>query len=157
MIQKPEIQYVGQFYIYGSEAQKLEVKKERKKAKTRLPLARLEKIEKIYVDPVALVSIAVAVVMLVVMAVGMLQLREDWTEYEAMSGYVSRLRQENAQLSRDYRESFDLEEIRAQALGLGLVPESEVTSFSVTVTVPEPEPERTWIDDLIWFWEGLFA
>lgn len=157
MIQKPEIQYVGQFYVYGSEAQKLEVKKERKKAKTRLPLARLEKIEKIYVDPVALVSIAVAIVMLAVMIVGVLQIRDDWAEYEAMSRYVSQLNRENAQLSRDYRESFDLEEIQSKALGLGLVPESDVERISITVTVPEPEPERTWIDDLIWFWEGLFA
>lgn len=157
MIQKPEIQYVGQFYVYGSEAQKLEVKKERKKAKTRLPLAQLEKIEKVYVDPVALVSIAVAVVMLVVMIVGVLQIRDDWAEYEAMSGYVSKLKWENAQLSRDYSASYDREEIQSKALGLGLVPESEVAHISITVTVPEPEPERTWIDDLVWFWEGLFA
>lgn len=157
MIQKPEIQYVGQFYVYGSEARKLEAKKEQKKAKTRLPLARLEKIEKIYVDPVALVSIAVAVVMLAVMVVGALQLQEDWAEYEAMSGYVSQLKRENAMLSREYRESYDLEEIRAKAQGLGLVPESDVEHISITVTIPEPEPERTWIDDLVWFWEGLFA
>ena len=27
MVQKPKIQYVGQFYVYGSEAQKLETKR----------------------------------------------------------------------------------------------------------------------------------
>jgi len=155
MIQKPEIQYVGQFYVYGSEARKLEPK--RKKPKTRLPLAKLEKIETIYVDPVALVSIAVALLMLVVMVLGALQLRRDWEEYEGMSRYVSRLKQENARLDREYREGYDLEEVKAKAIGLGLVPKSEIKRISVFVTAPVLPPERTWKDDLIWFWEGLFA
>ena len=46
MERKPEIQYVGQFYVYGSEARQLEEKK-RRQAKTSLPMARLEKLEKL--------------------------------------------------------------------------------------------------------------
>lgn len=156
MIQKPKIQYVGQFYVYGSEAQKLEAKK-RKKAKTRLPMARLEKTDKICLDPVALVAIAVAVVMVIVMAAGLLQLYFDWTEYQTMSAYVSKLNQENATLTREYRDSYDLEEVRTKATGLGLVPESQVPVMVIQVTVPEPEPEPTWLDELIWFFQGLFA
>ena len=34
MAAKPEIQYVGQFYIYGSEAKKLEPKRQEKKKNT---------------------------------------------------------------------------------------------------------------------------
>lgn len=157
MIQKPEIQYVGQFYVHGSEARKLEVKKEPKKTKTRLPLARLEKQEKLYVDPVALVSILVAVVMLAVMIVGALQIEEDWAEYEAMSTYVSQLKRENARLAQEYRSGYNLEEIQSKALGLGLVSADEVERISVKVSIPEPEPEPTWIDEIIWFWNGLFA
>ena len=73
MAKKPEIQYVGQFYVYGSEAQVVAPKK---KAQFRLPKPKLEleKIEKIYVDPVALLGLAVAVVMLVCMVVGACQI-----------------------------------------------------------------------------------
>ena len=48
MIHKPEIQYIGQFYVYGSEARQLEHKKQRK-PKTKLPMARVRKVEKISV------------------------------------------------------------------------------------------------------------
>ena len=90
MIHKPEIQYIGQFYVYGSEARQLEHKKQRK-PKTKLPMARVRKVEKISVDPVALGGIVVAVALLVVMAVGALQLYRDWTDYYQMSTYVSQL------------------------------------------------------------------
>lgn len=157
MINKPEIQYVGQFYVYGSEAQKLETKKERRQAKTRLPLVHIQHVEKIGLDPVALAAIVTAVILLAVMMMGALQIREDWMQYQTMSDYLSGLNRENARLSREYRSSYDLEEIRSKAQGLGLVPVEDVSTRIVWVAVPEPEPERTWIDDLIWFWEGLFA
>lgn len=157
MIEKPKIQYVGQFYVHGSEARKLEPKKSRKKPKTRLPLARLEKMEKLYVDPVALVSIAVAVILLAVMAVGALQIHSDWVQYNQMSSYVSQLKKENAQLSLEYRSGYDLEDVQSKASGLGLVPEADVEHISISVTVPEREPEPTWLEELIWFWKGLFA
>ena len=65
MNQKPKIQYVGQFYVHGSEARQLQLQEQKRQAKTKLPLARMQKIEKIYVDPVALAGIAVAVLLLV--------------------------------------------------------------------------------------------
>ena len=45
MVQKPKIQYIGQFYVHGSEAKKLELLEQKKKARTKLPLARLQQIE----------------------------------------------------------------------------------------------------------------
>ncbi len=157
MIPKPEIQYVGQFYVHGSEAKKLEPKKERRVPKTMLPLERLRKREKIYLDPVALVSIAVAVVMVVTMALGALRLREDWTEYYATSNYLSYLNRENARLERVYRNSFDLEEIRSKALALGLMPREEAETRSVPLVLPVQEPEESWLDQLRVFWDGLWA
>lgn len=157
MIQKPKIQYIGQFYTYGSEARQIQPEEEKRQAKTRLPLARMEKIEKIYVDPVALVGIAVAVVMLVVMALGAMQLQQDWAEYRQMSGYVSQLRQENAKLTRQYRESYDLDEIRVKAAALGMIPKEEAESMTVVVTIPQPEPEPGRLERVVEFLEGLFA
>ena len=135
----------------------MELQKEKKKAKTKLPLARLQKIEKIYVDPVALGGIVVAIIMLAVMVTGALQLRDDWEEYETMSNYVSQLKRENAELTQTYRSGYDLEDIRTKALALGLVPKEELETRSVIVTVPQPEPVPNKIDQIKWFLEGLFA
>ena len=45
MNQKPKIQYVGQFYVHGSEARALQLQQEKRQAKTKLPLARIQRIE----------------------------------------------------------------------------------------------------------------
>lgn len=156
MIHKPEIQYVGQFYVYGSEARQLEQKKQRK-PKTKLPLVRVRKVEKISVDPVALGGIVVAVVLLVVMAVGALQLYRDWTDYNQMSTYVSQLKKENAQLTRTYRAGYDLEEVRKRSAALGLVPESEAQTMIIAITAPAEQPEPTFWEEVTGFLKGLFA
>ena len=157
MSQKPKIQYVGQFYIHGSEARQLELQEKKKRAKSKLPLERLRKVEVVYLDPVAIFGIVTALVLLVVMTVGVLQIRDDWQDYRTMSNYVSRLNSENAELQADYRSKYDLEDIRAKAEALGMVPRSELEVKTVYVTIPEPEPEMTWLEELQWFLNGLFA
>lgn len=157
MNQKPKIQYVGQFYVHGSEARQLQLQEQKRQAKTKLPLARIQKIEKIYVDPVALAGIVVAVVMLVTMVLGAVQIKRDWDRYEQASAYVSELKKENARLNHAYRLSYDLEDIKSKALAMGLVPKSELETVSITVTVPEREPVLTRSDEIRLFLEGLFA
>ena len=156
MSQKPKIQYVGQFYIHGSEARQLELQ-EKKKAKSKLPLERLRKMEVIYLDPVAIFGIVTALVMLTVMILGVLQIRDDWQEYRVMSNYVSRLNSENAEMWADYRSQYDLEDIRVKAQAMGMVPKSELEVRTVYVTIPQPEPEMTWLEEIQWFLSGLFA
>ena len=156
MVQKPKIQYIGQFYVYGSEARALELE-QKKQAKTKLPLARIQKIEKIYVDPVALAAIAVAVVLLVTMVLGAVQIKRDWDHYEQVSAYVSELKRENARMNHAYRASYDLEDIKSKALAMGMVPKSELKTMAVSVTVPEPEVELTRNQEIRMFLEGLFA
>ena len=157
MNQKPKIQYVGQFYVHGSEARQLQQQEEKRQAKTRLPLARIQAIEKIYVDPVALAGIVVAVMMLVTMVLGAVQIKRDWDQYERVSAYVSELKRENARMSHAYHSSYDLEDIKTKALAMGMVPRNEVQTMSVTVTVPEPEVELTRMEEIKGFLEGLFA
>ena len=156
MSQKPKIQYVGQFYIHGSEARQLELQ-EKKKAKSKLPLERLRKMEVIYLDPVAIFGIVTALVMLTVMILGVLEIRDDWEEYRVMSNYVSRLNSENAQMQADYRSQYDLEDIRVKAQAMGMVPKSELEVRTVYVTIPQPEPERKMLEEIQWFLSGLFA
>ena len=157
MSQKPKIQYVGQFYIHGSEARQLELQEKKKQAKSKLPLERLRKIEVVYLDPVAIFGIVTALVMLTVMILGVLQIRQDWQDYRAMSNYVSRLNSENAELQADYRSQYDLEDIRVKAQALGMVPKTELEVRTVYVTMPQPEPEMTWLEEVQWFLCGLFA
>ena len=155
--QKPKIQYVGMFYVHGSEAKKLQEEQRRKEARTKLPLERLRKIEAIYIDPVALVSIAVAVLMLVTMVYGVLRITRDWTEYRQMSAYVSELNLENANLYQQYRENIDLEDVYTKAVALGMLPVEEVPTRTITVRVPEAPAEPTWMERTTAFFTGLFA
>lgn len=157
MIQKPKIQYIGQFYVHGSEARALELQEQKKQSKTKLPLAKLETVEKIYVDPIALAGIAVAVVMLVVMILGAIQLQEDWASYQQMADYVTELKTENARLTHIYRGGYDLEDIEMKALAMGLVPRSELKTITVSVTRPEVQPVMTWDQKVVRFWNELWA
>ena len=157
MSQKPKIQYVGQFYIHGSEARQLELEAKRKQAKSKLPLERLRSVREISLDLVAIGGIFVSLVLLAVMIVGALQLKTDWANYRVMDSYVSRLSSQNAKLTEEYRSQYDLDDIRSKAQALGMVPREELQTRSVNVTVPQPEPEPTWWENLQWFLEGLFA
>ena len=158
MTRKPEIQYIGQFYVYGSEAK--QPVREPKEKIAQLPMPKLAQVQKIYLDPVAIVGLVVAVVMLFVMVAGTIQIQEAWQEYHVMSDYVSRLKATNADLKAEYREKVNLTEIESTAISMGMVPISELQTMDVTVTVPEAkeEPsalEEAW-DDFVWFMEGLF-
>jgi len=157
MVQKPKIQYIGQFYVHGSEARALELEEQRKKAKARRPLARLQQVELIYVDPIAVAGILVAVLMLVTMVTGALALKNDWAEYEQMATYVSYLKKENAKLAEEYRAGYDIEDIRSKALALGMVPREELKTRTVTVTMPEQEPEVSRVELIKSYFEDMFA
>lgn len=157
MAQKPEIQYIGQFYIHGSEARELAKKAEKKQAKTQLPLHRFERVRKVNVDPLAIGSLLIAAVLLVTIVMGTLQLQTAWQELETARQYVYELEDTHRILTCEYRSSFNAEEVRSAALALGMIPAEEAQAMQIRVTVPKPEPERTWMDDVVWFLEGLFA
>ena len=157
MAQKPEIQYVGQFYVHGSEAKKLARKTEQKKAKTELPLHRFERIRKVHVDVLAISSILVAAVLMITMVAGALSLQSAWEELHIAQEYVYELESANATLAAQYRSGYDLDEVRSAAIALGMIPVEEAQVVSLRVTVPEVQPEPTLLDDIIWFLEGLFA
>lgn len=157
MAYKPEIQYVGQFYIYGSEAREMAQKKEQRKAGSKLPLHRFERIQKIPVDPLAIISLAAAAVLLVCMVMGALSLQSAWQELEVAQQYVYELKDTNRMLTAQYRSSYNLEEIRSAAIALGMIPKEDVQVRQFTVTMPVQEPEPTLLEEILWFWKGLFA
>ena len=152
MDQKPVIQYVGQFYVYGSEVQARK-KKEKKSLLPRAPRAEVQHC--VYVDPVAVCGIAVAVLMLVVLAVGAFQLRAAMQQYNAQSEQLSAIKRENARLEHLYRTSLDLEAVQAQAEKLGMVPAEELEHRELVVTVGQTPEEPTAWENFLWFVKGL--
>lgn len=154
MVQKPEIQYVGQFYVYGSEAV---APKTKKAVREILPKEHKQKLHKVYIDPVALIGIAAAVTLLVALVMGGIRLNSMWNAHNEIRSYVSNLKLDHATLEHTYRTSLNLEDIQAKAQAMGLVPEADVQTVTVRVTMPEPKPETTLWDDIQWFFQGLFA
>lgn len=157
MAQKPEIQYIGQFYVHGSEAKALEVPQEEKRSDYKLPLYRIEKLQKIYVDPLAICSIVMAVVLMVCMVSLTIQIQDAWQELETANQYVYELEAVHRQRVQEFRSSYDIEKIRTVAETMGLIPIAEAQTIAITVTLPEPEAEPTLWEDIVWFMEGLFA
>lgn len=155
MVEKPKIQYVREFYTYGSEAKKLDIQRFRL-PRTTLPEERLYKPENIVLDPVAIVGIVAALVLLMVMAFGVVEIQDDWAEYRATENYISSLNVKNSQLKLQYQQGYDLEEVKSKALGLGLVPVEEAKTMTINVTVPEPRHEETLKERILWFWNGLW-
>ena len=159
MVRKPDIQYIQQFYVHGSEAKAVEIKPAKKKAKTKLPKPKpvVEQCTKIYIDPVAACGLLVAAVMLVVMVIGIFQFRAACEANAVMEDYVAQLEERNETLRSEYLEGVDLEKIREKALAVGMVPVEENPPVTIRVNVPQPEPEPSAWDDFIWFLKGLFA
>lgn len=155
MANKPEIQYVEQFFIPGSEAPQLQPQRGGQPA--RKPRVQQEKKIRILVDPVAMLGLVVAVTMLVLMAVGVYQYNAASQRNEAVNDYLLQLKDTNITREYQYRTKLDLNKIAEQAKALGMIPASEAQTITVHVEVPQPEPENTWWDDLVWFLEGLFA
>ena len=159
MAYKPEIQYIGQFYVHGSEARALELEreKEKKKAKTSLPLERLRKVRKIHVDVLAICSILLCIVMVVTMGMSMLHLQDAWHELKVAQEYRMSLEKVNRTLAINYRSGYDPEIVRAAALEMGMVPVEELATTELTVTIPVQEPDPTVLEEILWFLKGLLA
>ena len=157
MAQKPEIQYVGQFYVHGSEARVIELKPRRRVIRTILPKFAPDKSIRIGVDPVALCGIVVAAVMLILMLVGTVQYVNARNEYQAMSNQVIELQNENVMLRQQYRSSYDLDQVAHMANSLGMIPVEEAQVMYINPVVPVREPEPTVWENIRWFMDGLFA
>ena len=157
MANKPEIQYVGQFYVYGSEARALAAKRARKQAQTQLPDQAVQQVRQVRVDVLAVASLVLAGVLLVTMVAGALSMQTAWQDLRTAKQYVYELEARNRVLTVEYRSSYDLEEIRSAALSLGMIPAEEAQMRSITVTMPVQEPEPTFLENLQWFLKGLFA
>ena len=154
MAQKLNVQYI-RFYTDGSAAHKVAPVAPIETMK--LPKVKKQKKIVLRVDPVSVAAIVMAAVMLVLMVVGVTQLRGARQDAEVMEAYANTLRQENVRLSAEYSNGYDLEQIEKTALALGLVPQEQVRHISLQVPqIQEEETPGAWERFYI-FLTGLFA
>ena len=135
MTRYPNVQYVH-FYTDGSAARKLEPVIPFKKNTVRIPAQKKSKRKVIYLDPVAVLSMAVALCLLVVMVLGVGRFYDAKAENDTMAAYVHYLQQENQRLTQEYVQSYDLNEIKQTAKALGMVPAQELGSVAIDVSIP---------------------
>ena len=154
MARNPEIRYI-QFYADGNAARQIELPLQPRK---QLPKPRHRKQKKIvlHVDLIAMAGLVVAAVMLILMMTGLAELNAVNKEVARMESYIAQLENEKIQLENTYRESYDLESVRLEALEKGFIPaeQAKVVSVPVTHAMLEEQPA----EHSFWtFLTGLFA
>ena len=160
MAGKADIQYVHHYYADGTAVKKAVVRAERKKK----PLPLFEPLmqqpdEQIIVklDPVSLGAIAVCAVLVVMMVVSLFQYSAAYERNVVLQEYVYALEGEQARLTQDYRSGFDLEEVEAQALALGMIPVEQAQVIRISGRTPAPQQEMTFRQRVEMFLGELFA
>lgn len=160
MARKADIQYIRHSYIDGTAARKLAVNQGQKRAP--LPLFEPEMMEpdqkvEVRVDPLSVAATLTAVVLVVLMVVSLLQFGAAYRENVALQEYVYTLRNENVKLEQTYHACYDLAEIEAQALALGMVPAEQAQTMDISGVVPVEAPEPTFWENVQQVFSELFA
>ena len=160
MARKADIQYIQHAYTDGTAAKKIVFNNNPKKAP--LPLFEPEMMEseqkiRVAVDPLCVAAIVVAAVLLVVMVVNLLYFGALHRDQVALQEYVYMLSNEHAQLEQTYRAGYDLAEIEAQALALGMVPAEQLQTMSISGSVPAETAEPTFWENIQMVFAELFA
>ena len=153
MARKTDIQYI-RLYTDGSAARKMQPVTPWKTAK--LPKINKNKRITLHIDPVATIGIVVATVMLVLMLVGVGQLRAAQQQAAVMEQYMETL-QNNNRVLQDTYDAIDLDEVERMALALGMIPEEQAQHITMKVPAQQVnEQPGAW--EQVWtFLTGLFA
>ena len=151
---RQQVQYI-RYDTVGSAARKPVPVSSAKKAA--LPKPRKQKRRVIYVDPVAIMGIAVAVFMLVMMTVGIAEFLDARQEAAQMEQYVAQLSSRNTELNQEYESGYGLEAVEKTALALGMVPSDQVQMIAIQVEPPQEAETLTVWERIGTFLTGLFA
>ena len=157
MALQPDIQYVPIRYVDGSTARKLDQPVYKTPA---VPQPRRRKAKRIVVaiDPVAILGLVVAMVLLVSMISAFVEYSVLREQNRRMADYVTALELENAQLEQTYRDGYDLDEIRDFAEANGMIPAEQAPQIHIEVELPAQEqPQLTFWETVTTFLAGLFA
>ena len=156
MAQRMNVEYI-RLYTVGSAALKLESAVPEQKFRTKKLPQKAKRI-KIFVDPVAFLSIAVAACLIVMMFVGFVQLHQARMQADVMETYVQHLEAEHTRLSNEYRSGYNLDQIRQAALEMQMIPAKEAACIRIDIPAePEPAEQVTLWERIGTFLTGLFA
>ena len=156
MANRPEVRYINE-YVSGTMAYQPARKPSPRRHSVQLPKPRKKKQNAILIDPVAVTGILVAVVLMVMLLSGAVELFRTQRETAALRIYVVSLQEENAQLRDTYASGYDPEEIKTIAQTMGMVPKTSATHLQVSVTVPEAPKQLTAWESFWQFFAGMFA
>lgn len=154
MARHTDVQYI-RFYTEGSAARKVAPVAPLKMIK--LPKIKKHKRVTVFVDPMAVAGIAMAVMMAVLMIVGVVRLINARQEMAAMSQYVQTLREENTSLTQEFSDGYDIEEIQRTATALGMIPKEQAQHMTLRLPEFQEETEPTAWERFTTFLAGLFA
>ncbi len=155
MAMQPEIRYINA-YVSGTAAPQPE-KRPQKRPSAQLPKIKKQQRYVIPVDLVAVGGILAAIVLVIMLTVGLVQMNQAQQESEIYREYAMSLQEENAQLQDTYTSGYDLEEVRQIATAMGMVPVEQVTHLQMQVTTPEVTQEPTAWESFWAFFLGMFA
>ena len=160
MVRNADIEYIRHDYTSGNTARKRTVKKQ----PARAPLywlrpGKLEPGEKITikVEVLPIITILAALGLLVLMVLNLFYLSQTHQENVALQEYVYDLRNEQVRLEKTYYEGFNLEEIRVQALALGMIPAVEADILQISGEVPQKPADPTGWERVQDIFRELFA
>lgn len=155
MARRTEVQYVN-FYTAGSAAYKYEPVNVPKK-KSQLPKMRRAKKIRVFIDPVAVAGVCMALVLLVMMITGLGQWSAAKQQEAQLQSYVDRLEEEHAKLEAEYLSGYDRQEIYEIATAMGMIPAEQAQKVTVSVPAPVVEQKLSAWDNFCMFLTGLFA
>ena len=154
MARKYNDRYV-RFYTYGSAA----VKVEDPRRTASLPKEqKAQKRKPIPFDPFAFAGNVVAVFMAILMIVGFIQVAVTNAKVQELETQLMVLEQQEQMLLEKYYGSFDLDEVRAAADSMGMIPIEEAAHVQIRVDAPNVEVQQiSWWDSLVANLRQFFA
>ena len=159
MARQWDIQYINA-YVSGTTAYQVQPVVPKKKKPVHLPKPRKEKRIPIAVDPVAIMSIAVALVLAVALLVSFVELGVTIQKNQQMEAYLQQLQEDNQRLQEQYEAGYDLDYIRETALAMGLVPMEQVQHIQMAAdsdNIVDVEIQMSVWEAFCAFVTGLFA
>lgn len=154
MARKYNDRYV-RFYTYGSTAVQVE---DPRRAASLPKEQKAQKRKPIPFDPFAFAGNVVAVFMAILMIVGLIQVAATNAKVRELETQLVVLEQQEQMLLEKYYGSFDLDEVRAAAESMGMIPAEEATHVQVRVDAPNVEVQQLgWWDTLVANLRQFFA
>ncbi|MBO5868569.1 MAG: hypothetical protein J6Q54_06660 [Oscillospiraceae bacterium] len=137
MAQNVDVQYVS-FYATGSSALKVTPVVPLKTEV--LPKQRKVKKLTLFIDPMAVAAISLALVMSILLGVGITELNNVRQEEANMASYLNILQTENVTLQEAYAQGLDLQMIEDNALALGMIPAEEAQQREIRLNAGDVNP-----------------